>query len=69
MIKRAILILLITFAFSHCKKEYVCECSNPVGLIKSYSMTTSKNKASKKCSDSSKEYQNIPFSEAACTLK
>jgi hypothetical protein len=64
-----ITIALTSILFIRCKKDYVCECSNPVGVFKTYSIKDTKKKASAKCDDYSKEYQDVPFSETGCMLK
>jgi len=51
-----------------CKKTYTCSCTNPGGVFKTYEIKDTKKKAEQKCSDYSKEYQTIPFSETGCSL-
>ena len=52
-----------------CKKEYTCECRNPRGVFKTYTIKDTKKKAKDKCADYSKEYQDVAWSETACSIK
>ena len=65
----AALIFLSATLFVSCKKEYSCECFNPRGVFKTYSIRDTEENALLKCENYSKEYQSIPFSETACELK
>lgn len=69
--KRVTLILLTLsgILFSHCKKNYVCECSNPGGVFQTYTIKDTKKKAKAQCDDYSKQYQTIAWSETGCSLK
>jgi hypothetical protein len=55
--------------FSSCKKEYTCECKNPGGVFKTYTIKDTKLKAKNKCADYSKEYQDVAWSETGCSVK
>lgn len=63
------LIVLAGSLFAGCKKEYVCECFNPSRVEKTYVIKDTKKKATAKCNDYSKEYQDIPWGESGCRLK
>lgn len=70
MKKLSIILISTTSAlFTSCKKEYVCECFNPGGVFKTYTIKDTKKKATDKCADYSKEYQGVSWSETGCTLK
>ncbi len=64
-----IVIGLTSVMLISCKKEYVCECFNPGGVFKTYTIKDTKKKANAKCNDYSKEYQNVPFSETGCVIR
>lgn len=55
--------------FGSCKKDYTCECMNPGGVFKTYTIKDTKKKAKDKCADYSKEYQDIAWSETGCSIK
>ncbi|MES2763639.1 MAG: hypothetical protein V4677_15600 [Bacteroidota bacterium] len=61
--------LTMCILFSNCKKDHVCECYNPGGVFKTYTIKDTKVKAKKKCDDYSKEYQDVAWSETGCELK
>jgi len=65
----ATLITIVGLLFISCKKEYVCECFNPSGVFKTYTIKDNKRKAESICADYSKEYQGMGWSETGCTLK
>ncbi|MCA6437662.1 MAG: hypothetical protein IM600_17310 [Bacteroidetes bacterium] len=62
-----IIIALTSIMFIRCKKEYVCECGNPGGVYKTFTIKDTKKKALAKCVD--KDAQDVPFSESYCNLK
>lgn len=62
-----IVIALTSVLFIRCKKEYVCECFNPGGVYKTFTIKDTKKKASAKCYDN--DYKDVPFSETGCTLR
>lgn len=66
---KTLLTMLTAFTLTSCKKEYTCSCFNPTGVIKTYTIKDTKKKATQKCSDYSKEYQTIAWSETGCFLK
>ena len=58
------------FFFCNCKKEYVCECTNPGGKFIAFSKRCSKSQAKQKCDDYyNSNYGNIPMSETYCEVK
>lgn len=63
------LITLLSISFSNCKKTYTCECVNPGGVFQTYSIKDTKKKATSKCADYSKQYQDVAWSETGCHLK
>lgn len=68
--KNLILISLMTILFTSCKKEYVCECTNPGGSFKAFSKHTTKEKADQQCKDYYEEnYGKILMSETFCEVK
>ncbi|MDP1801149.1 MAG: hypothetical protein Q8L81_07355 [Bacteroidota bacterium] len=68
--KNLIIISLISLLFSNCKKEYVCECTNPGGKFKAFSKRTTKEKADQKCKDYYDEnYGKILMSETFCEVR
>lgn len=65
---KAIFICIATFLVTACKKNYTCECFNPGGVVATYKIHDTKNKAEKKCKEYAEPY-NYPFSESGCQLK
>lgn len=63
-------ILVITLlglsALVSCKKKYTCECGNPGGIYKTFTIKDTRKVASEKCYDKD---QDVPFSETYCLLK
>lgn len=66
---KIILTISVAFILSSCKKNYTCSCFNPSGVFKTYEIKDTKRKATQKCNEYSKEYQDIPWSETGCALK
>jgi hypothetical protein len=64
-----IVIALTSVLLIRCKKEYACECFNPGGVFKTYTIKDTKKKAIAKCDDYSAEYQDVPFSETMCVVR
>lgn len=64
-----IIAVSVSLILSSCKKEYVCECFNPGGVFKTYTIKDTKKKANEQCDAYSKEYQDVPFSETGCVLR
>ncbi len=58
--------ILTSALFIGCKKKYVCECGNPGGVYKTFTIRDTKKNAKEKCYDSD---QDVPFSETYCNLK
>lgn len=53
-----------------CKKDYVCECSNPGGTFEAFKIHDTKKKAKQACKDYyDVNYGNIPFNETSCEIK
>lgn len=68
--KKLIFISLVSTFLSGCKKEYVCECTNPGGKFTAFSERTTKEKADQKCKDYYDEnYGKILMSETFCEVK
>ncbi len=68
--KNPIFILLVSVFLCNCKKEYVCECTNPGGKFKAFSKRTTKEKADRKCKDYyNKNYGKVIMSETFCEVK
>lgn len=59
-------IILTSMLFISCKKKYVCECGNPGGIYKTFTIRDTKKNAAEKCYDKD---QDVPFSETYCNLK
>lgn len=67
---KIITVIVIAFTsviFIGCKKEYVCECGNPGGIYKTFTIKDTKKEATAKCYD--QESANSTFSESYCNLK
>lgn len=61
-----IVIALSSILFIRCKKEYTCECGNPGGIFKTFTINDTKENAQKKCVEN---IPNVSFSETYCNLK
>ena len=64
-----LILTLCVLMLASCKKDYTCSCFNPSGVFKTYNIKDTKEKATQKCADYSKEYQTVPWSETGCSLK
>jgi hypothetical protein len=65
---KILLTILTVCSLTSCKKDYTCSCSDPGGVFQTYKIKDTRKKAIQKCSDYSKEYQTIEWSETACSL-
>ncbi len=61
-----IAIILTSILLIGCQKKYVCECGNPGGIYKTFTIRDTKKNAVEKCHDKD---QDVPFSETYCNLK
>ncbi len=68
MKSKILLTILVVCLLTSCKKDYTCSCSNPGGVFQTYKIKDTKKKAIQKCSDYSKEYQTMEWSETGCFL-
>jgi hypothetical protein len=64
--KILIITLLGLSTLVSCKKKYTCECGNPGGIYKTFTIRDTKKNAKEKCHDTD---QDVPFSETYCNLK
>lgn len=67
----ALLLLFITSVImSSCKKEYVCECTNPGGTLTAFRTKDSKKRAKEKCEDYyNQNYGSVVFNETSCKIR
>lgn len=53
-----------------CKKEYVCECTNPGGTLTAFRTKDSKKRAKQKCEDYyNQNYGSVVFNETSCKIR
>jgi hypothetical protein len=66
-----ILSILVAGAFLvSCKKEYVCECTNPGGTLTAFRTKDSKKRAKDKCEDYyNQNYGSVVFNETSCKVR
>lgn len=58
--------VLASLFFISCEKEYICDCGNPGGIYKTFTIRGTKKNASDKCHDHA---QDVPFSETYCNMR
>lgn len=68
------LFMLVAFAtctsLVSCKKEYVCECTNPGGTLTAFRTKDTKKRAEKKCDDYyTANYGSVVFNETSCKIR
>ncbi len=64
-----IIAALALASMSSCKKNYTCECFNPSGVDKTYTIYGTLQEAQTKCNEYSMQYQTVPMSESGCVLR
>ncbi len=69
-VKTFIIAVVTAMAFTSCKKDYACVCSNPGGEYTAFKVKASMDKAQTKC----EEYYNtnfgsVPWSESHCEIR
>lgn len=65
-----ILSVLTAAVLSSCKKEYVCECTNPGGTLTAFRTKDTKKRAEQKCEDYYNEnYGSVVFNETSCKIR
>ena len=65
-----IFVAILSVSLTNCQKDYVCECTNPGGTFKAFSILGTKEKTEKKCKDYYNEnYGNILMNETYCEVK
>ncbi len=56
--------------FASCKKEYVCECSNPGGTLTAFRTKDTRKRAEQKCEDYyNQNYGSVVFNETSCKIR
>ncbi len=56
--------------FASCKKEYVCECTNPGGTLTAFRTKDTKKRAEQKCEDYyNQNYGSVVFNETSCKIR
>lgn len=72
MKKTIILLSLATVVIgvNGCKKNYICECTNPGGTYNATVFKDTKKNAKDKCEQYYNEHSaSVPFSESSCKIK
>ncbi|MES2132800.1 MAG: hypothetical protein V4506_10635 [Bacteroidota bacterium] len=63
-------LLTTVIAISGCKKNYICECTNPGGTYNATVFKDTKKNAKDKCTQYYNEHSsNVPFPETSCKIK
>jgi hypothetical protein len=63
-------VAFVSVALTNCRKNYVCECTNPGGTFKAFTTNGTKEKADKKCKDYYDEnYGKVLMNETYCEVK
>ncbi|MCZ8284213.1 MAG: hypothetical protein O9353_02050 [Bacteroidia bacterium] len=63
-------ILVASALLASCKKEYVCECTNPGGSLTAFRTKDTKRRAEQKCDDYyTQNYGSVVFNETSCKIR
>lgn len=64
------LLFIISVMMPSCKKEYICECTNPGGTLTAFRTKDSKKRAKEKCEDYyNRNYGSVVFNETSCKVR
>lgn len=62
--------LIIAAFLLSCKKEYVCECTDPSGTLTAFRTKDTKKRAEQKCEDYyHANYGSVVFNESSCKIR